>query len=141
MILSSKIEAFLCHLDVHCIKGREGREGGGGREGVEKSLDHTLSLPQTHPLTVNLVGYQNAGYLWPVLPELLVPDGEVLVGHLPSDVKDEHTRVCLVVVSGVHAVEALLTGSVPEVYTGMWQERGGEGRVGEGRGGEGYETL
>ena len=123
-------------------KGRGRERGWEGRSHVAFPPDHTLSLPQPRPLTVNLVGHQYAGYLWPVLPELLVPDGEVLVGHLPSDVKDEHTRMCLVVVGWVHSVEALLASSVPEVYTGMWQERGGDGermggRGGEGRGGEG----
>ena len=97
----------------------EGEGEGEGRSHVTFPLNHTLSLLPTRPLTVNLVGYQYARYLWPVLPELLVPDGEVLVGHLPSDVKDEHTRMCLMVVGGVHSVEGLLASSVPEVYTGM----------------------
>ena len=68
------------------------------------------------------------------MPQLLVPDGQVLVGHLACDVKHKHAGVRLVVVGRVHAVEPLLACRVPEVYMGM----GGGG--GEGRGGRGREV-
>jgi hypothetical protein len=51
-----------------------------------------------------------------MLLQLVVPAFQVFVGHLAGDVKHHDAGVGAVVVAGVHAVEALLTGCVPNVW-------------------------
>ena len=56
------------------------------------------------------------GYARPVLAELTVPGGQVLVSHLPCRIKHKDGGVGLVVVGHVHCIEPLLPRSVPKVY-------------------------
>jgi hypothetical protein len=64
---------------------------------------------------VDLVGDADGRDLCAVLPQLLDPRWKVLVRLLARHIEAEDARVRLVVVSGVHRVEALLAGGVPEV--------------------------
>ena len=77
--------------------------------GEGKLLAHDLGVD------VDLVGDADGGDLGAVVSQLLEPRREVLVRRLARHVKAQDARVRLVVVGGVHRVEALLPGGVPEV--------------------------
>lgn len=64
---------------------------------------------------IDLIGHEHAGDVGTVLPQLLVPVGQVLVCDLPRHVEYKYAAVRPVVVRGVHPVEGFLTSCVPEV--------------------------
>ncbi|GIL46121.1 hypothetical protein Vafri_3178 [Volvox africanus] len=68
---------------------------------------------------VNLVRDDDSGNAFAMFLQLVIPFLQVLVRHLARDVKDHNARVRTVVIRGVHAVEALLAGSVPDIYANV----------------------